>query len=407
MQNRLRPVRAFDLFDETLRDGVQSPSVHDPEIHEKLELLDLMEALNVRAADIGLPGAGKRAFDDVVAMARYARERGLKLELYTAARTVLADLEKVAEASQRSGRRIGVYAFIGSSPIRQWAEAWDLRFLMRSTAEAIRFAVKEGLEVAFVTEDTTRSSPQTLDPLFRLAVDEGVSRLVLCDTVGHASPDGTKALVDWTRGLLRGMGARVKLDWHGHNDRGLALANALAALEAGVERVHGCALGVGERVGNTALDLLLLNLQMLGWMEHPAGQLVKYVRKASEILRFPIPSNYPLSGEDAFRTATGVHAAAIIKAQGGGDTWLADRVYSSVPAGEFGQEQRIEIGPLSGMSNVRFYLQQRGIEPSEALCRAVLAAAKTRVETLREEEVLALVTAKRGRRGREVAPPSV
>ena len=396
MERGLRPLRAFDLFDETLRDGAQSPSVRAPQLHEKLELLQLMERLGVRAADIGLPGAGKRAFDDVVAMARFAREAGLKLDLYAAARTVRSDVEKVAEAAQRSGRAIGVYAFIGSSPIRQWAESWDLGFLMRTAGEAIRFAVKEGLEVAFVTEDTTRSSPQTLDPLFRQAIDEGVSRLVLCDTVGHAAPEGTRALVGWTHGLLRGMGARVKVDWHGHNDRGLALANAMAALEAGVDRVHGCALGVGERVGNVAMDLLILNLKLLGWHDalhddEPLSQLVTYVRTASRILRFPIPANHPLSGEDAFRTSTGVHAAAILKAHEDGDPWLADRVYSSVPAAAFGQQQRIEIGPLSGMSNVRFYLQSRGVAVTKALCRQVLAAAKASPATLTEADVLSLV----------------
>jgi 2-isopropylmalate synthase len=371
-----------------------------------------MAALGVRAADIGLPAASKRSLEDVVAMARYVRERGLKLELHTAVRTLKADLEKVVEAVQRSGQRIGVYAFIGSSPIRQWAESWDTRHLLKTSTEAIRFAVREGLEVAFVTEDTTRSSPQTLDPLFRSAVQEGASRLVLCDTVGHATPDGVRGLVEWTRGLLRGMGARVKLDWHGHNDRGLALANALAAIEAGVDRVHGCALGVGERVGNTALDQLLLNLKLLGWLDHPLTRLVSYVRKASEALHFPIPPNYPLSGEDAFRTATGVHASAILKARKGGDRWLADRVYSSVPATEFGREQSIEIGPFSGKSNVRFFLEQRGLPASEAIIREILAQAKLGSATLTEAEVLSLVEARRGSRrpparSREVARQSV
>ncbi|HVE83332.1 MAG TPA: LeuA family protein [Myxococcales bacterium] len=394
VQARPRPPQAFDLFDETLRDGLQSPSVTDPPLEDKLEILELMDALGIRSADIGLPGAGRRAFDDVVAMCRYIQKRKLKISPGAAARTVLADIQPVAEAQQRSGQKLVLYTFIGSSPIRQFAESWDVDFIIRTSVEAIDFAVKEGLEVAYVTEDTVRSSPATLDPIFRAAVAHGAHRLVLCDTVGHATPDGARALVTWARGLLAGLGATgVKLEWHGHNDRGLAVPNALAALEAGAVRLHGCGLGVGERVGNTSMDQLLLNLKLMGWFDHDLGQLVPYVQKVSRACRIPIPVNYPLSGADAFRTATGVHAAAIIKAQKRGDTWLADRVYSGVPAGEFGKQQQIEIGHMSGMSNVKYWLEKRGIPAGDALCQEILQRAKTCHWTLKDEEILEVVAA--------------
>jgi 2-isopropylmalate synthase len=393
-QPRPRPPHAFDLFDETLRDGLQSPSVTDPPLEDKLEILELMHALGIRSADIGLPGAGQRAFDDVVAMCRYIQKRKLKIAPGAAARTVLADIKPVAEAQQRSGQKLVLYTFIGSSPIRQFAEDWDVGFIVRTSVEAIDFAVKEGLEVAYVTEDTARSSPATLDPIFRAAVEHGAARLVLCDTVGHATPDGARALVTWARGLMAGIGARdVKLEWHGHNDRGLAVPNAIAALEAGAERLHGCGLGVGERVGNTSMDQLLLNLKLMGWFDHDLSKLVPYVQKVSQACRIPIPVNYPLSGSDAFRTATGVHAAAIIKAQKRGDEWLADRVYSGVPAGEFGKHQQIEIGHMSGMSNVKYWLERRGIPCDEALCQDILKRAKTCHWTLKDEEILEVVAA--------------
>ncbi len=392
VQTRPRPPQPFELFDETLRDGLQSPSVTDPPLEDKLEILELMHALGIRSADIGLPGAGQRAFDDVVAMCRYIQKRKLKIDPGAAARTVLADIKPVAEAQQRSGQRLVLYTFIGSSPIRQFAEDWDVDFIIRTSVEAIDFAVKEGLEVAYVTEDTVRSSPATLDPIFRAAVAHGAARLVLCDTVGHATPDGARALVCWAKGLLAGLGATgVKLEWHGHNDRGLAVPNALAALEAGAQRLHGCGLGVGERVGNTSMDQLLLNLKLMGWFDHDLSKLVPYVRKVSQACGIPIPVNYPLSGADAFRTATGVHAAAIIKAQKRGDDWLADRVYSGVPAGEFGKHQQIEIGHMSGMSNVKYWLQQRGIPGGEALCHDILKRAKTCSWTLKDEEILEVV----------------
>jgi len=403
-QSPPKPSQHFDLDDETLRDGVQSPSVADPSLEDKLELLELMESLGVGAVDIGLPGASKRAFEHVVAQARHIQKKKLKLEPNCAARTVVADIRPIAEAMQKSGQKIVVYTFIGSSPIRQWVESWDVGFIERTSSEAIDFAVKEGLEVAYVTEDTTRSAPQSLDRLFRNAIDHGASRLVLCDTVGHATPTGTRALVSWTLGLIAGMGVDVKVDWHGHNDRALAISNALAALEAGVHRVHACGLGIGERVGNTSMDLMLLNLKLMGWIDRDLSNLVKYVRKVSTACKFPIPRNYPLSGEDAFRTATGVHAAAIIKAQGLGHGWLADRVYSGVPAGEFGRQQEIEIGHMSGMSNVKFWLTLRGIEADPELCQDILAEAKASAGVLTEQEILARVERYRAQRQGSVPP---
>ncbi|MFZ5470669.1 MAG: LeuA family protein [Myxococcota bacterium] len=390
-----RPEHPFDFNDETLRDGVQSPSVVDPSVEDKKELLELMHDVGVRTADIGLPGAGKRAFDDVVALAKHIQKKKLSIAPNCAARTVLADIAPVAEAAQRAGQPIAVYTFIGSSPIRQWAEEWSLELIRKMSADAISFAVKQGLKVAYVTEDTTRSSPLALEVLFRSAIDHGASRLVLCDTVGHATPLGVRALVEWTRSLIASTGAEVKIDWHGHNDRGLAVVNAIAALEAGAHRLHACGLGVGERVGNTSMDLLLLNLKLMGWIDQDLSALVPYVKKVSEATQVAIPVNYPLSGADAFRTATGVHAAAIIKAKKKGDDWLADRVYSGVPAGEFGKAQEIEVGHMSGMSNVRFWLEQRKLSVSDEVQRAILAKAKGCAWTLTEQEILEVIRPKK------------
>lgn len=353
-----------------------------------------MDALGIRAANIGLPGAGPRAFSDVVAMAKHIAKKNLKIRPNCAARTLAADLTPVAEASQRSGLSIVAYTFIGSSPIRQWAENWDLEFIEKTSREAIAFAVKEGLTVGYVTEDTTRTPPETLERLFLAALEAGATRLVLCDTVGHATPDGTAQLIRWTSQFLeRHQFQNIDIDWHGHNDRGLAVVNAIAALEAGAHRVHGCGLGVGERVGNTSLDLVLLNLKLMGWIDQDLTRLVEYVQKVSKATRFPIPVNYPLSGADAFRTATGVHAAAIVKAKRRGDEWLADRVYSGVPAGEFGKGQQIEIGHMSGMSNVRYWLEARHLTASDEVCKEILTRAKATTWTLSEDEIFAVLKA--------------
>ncbi|MEM6997155.1 MAG: 2-isopropylmalate synthase, partial [Myxococcota bacterium] len=382
--------------DETIRDGLQSPSVRDPTIEQKMELVRLMDRLGIHVVNLGLPGAGKRAQEDVERLARFIVEEKLSILPNCAARTIAADIQPIIDISQRVGIPIEVTAFIGSSPIRAFAEDWEVGRLEKLTRDAMKLVVDHDLPASFVTEDTTRSHPSTLDRLFRAAIDAGATRLVLCDTCGHATPDGLANLLNFTKGLLRALDVedRVMLDWHGHNDRGHALPLALFALEHGVDRAHGCALGIGERVGNTSMDLMLLNLHLLEALDpqaHDLSCLVEYVTKTSEYTGVPIHPAYPLSGRDAFRTATGVHAAAVIKAEGKGQHDLADKVYSSVPARVFGRRQQIEIGHYSGRSNVVYWLREHGFEADDALVDKVFAAAKQGNRTLTEAEVRAVI----------------
>ena len=381
-----------EFFDETLRDGLQNPSVTDPNIEDKIRILHLMDKIGIDEADIGLPGSSQRAFEDCLRLCREITDSKLSIRVACAGRTVKNDIAPMVELSQRAGIPIEIYAFVGSSPIRALAEQWDLERIKQLSAEAIDVGVKAGLPVAYVTEDTTRSRPEVLAELFKLAVDHGASRICLCDTVGHATPDGVRNLIQFTRNIVAGMGAKVGIDWHGHNDRGLALVNAIFALEWGADRVHATALGIGERVGNAQMELILLNLKLLGLLDHQdLTHLLEYCRAAAEAVGWHVPINYPLVGRDAFRTATGVHAAAIIKAQAKGDAWLADRVYSGVPAGMFGRSQEICIGYMSGASNVTYWLRSRNIEPNEDLVRRILAKAKESDHILSDEEVLSVV----------------
>lgn len=384
--------KRFEVHDETLRDGIQNPSVVDPGIGDKLEILHLLDEIGVYSTDVGLPGAGPRAFEDVLTLVKEIAEHKLSIIPTCAGRTMVSDIKPMAEVSQKAGIKVEVMTFIGSSPIRQLAEDWGAKLIIDRAVEAIDFGVKEGLPVTFVTEDTTRSHPQLLTDLFRAAIDHGATRLCLCDTVGHSTPDGVRNLLHFTRHVVEGSGAEIKIDWHGHNDRGLSLVNAIFAFEYGADRVHGCMLGIGERVGNAPLDLLLINLKLLGALgDQDLSKLTALAKRVSRATAFPIPINYPVVGEDAFRTATGVHAAAIIKAKQKGDAWLADRVYSGVPAGMFGREQEICIGPMSGVSNVTYWLQLRKHEPTPGLVEAILKVAKQSDHNLTDEEVRAVV----------------
>lgn len=381
------------LDDETLRDGLQSPSVADPSVETKVEVLHLIDRLGIETADLGLPGAGPRQCEAVERLCREIADQRLRVRANCAGRTLMVDIQPMAEISQRTGVPIEACVFIGSSPIRQYAEEWDLDHILRHSREAVAFAVREGLDVMYVTEDTVRSSPEHLRVLLSAAVDAGAKRVCLCDTVGAAVPEGAKNLVGWVRNLLEelGVGDSVGIDWHGHRDRGLDVANTLSAIEAGATRVHGTALGIGERVGNTPMEQLLVNLKLLGLREDDLTVLPKYVETVSDATGVPIPVNTPIIGTDAFRTATGVHAAAVIKAQRKGDAWLADRVYSGVPASWVGRQQQVEIGHMSGNSNVVFWLESRGLSADPVVTRTVLEAAKQSQRLLDEDEIMRIV----------------
>jgi len=382
-----------DLNDETLRDGLQSPSVTDPSLDVKKRLLHLMADLGIVAADIGLPGAGPRVVEQVRVLAQEIRDQKLPIFPNCAARTVISDVEPIVRVADEIGIKIEAATFIGSSPIRQYAEDWTLDRILTASEEAVTFAVQHGLPVMYVTEDTTRAKPETIKALYGAAISCGAGRICLADTVGHATPDGVKALVKFVKQEIVGT-KDIKVDWHGHRDRGMGLINCLAAIEAGVDRVHATALGVGERVGNAEMDLLIVNLKLLGAHQGDIRKLPEYCRLVAEAVGVPIPVNYPVIGTDAFRTGTGVHAAAIIKAKKKGHNWLADRVYSSVPAEEFGFEQRIDISPVSGLSNVKYWLQQHGYDPNdEQACRRLFEAAKKTDRVLSDEECHRLLKA--------------
>jgi len=379
------------LDDETLRDGLQSPSVRTPAIDQKIRILHLIDALGIETADIGLPGAGPHVVRDVERLAREIVEAKLSVRANCAARTVEADIAPIAEIVQRTGLAIEVGTFIGSSPIRQYAEDWTLDRLQRLTDDAVRFAVRQGLDVMYVTEDTTRADPDSLRALYTTAIRAGAKRVCIADTVGHATPVGAAAVVRFVQSIVDECGGGVGIDWHGHRDRDLAIENSLAAMRAGATRLHGAAIGLGERVGNTPMDVLLVNLVLMGCRQADLTKLPEYCAAASEATGIPVPANYPVMGRDAFRTATGVHAAAVIKAFKKRDAELVDAVYSGIPATLVGREQAIEVGPMSGRSNVIYWLERRGIEPTEERVDRIFGKAKASSGVLTETEIRALV----------------
>lgn len=384
----LVPARGkVEIDEETLRDGLQSPSVESPPIEDKLRILHYIAELGIESANIGLPGAGAHVQQDVQRLAQEIVDQRLPILANCAARTVVRDIEPIVEVAQATGLVMEAACFIGSSPVRQYTENWELDRMLSLVEKAVSYAVGEGLPVMFVTEDTTRANPEDLRRLYTTAVEAGARRVCIADTVGHATPAGVRNLVRFIREVVDDTGEDVKVDWHGHKDRGLAVFNSLVAAASGADRLHGTALGIGERVGNTPVDLLLVNMQLMGWIDRDLSKLADYCEFVAEKTGVPLPDNYPVVGRDAFRTMTGVHAAAIIKARAKGDEWLADLVYSGVPAAMFGRRQVIEVGPMSGESNVVCWLQEHGVEPDEELVKAIFQHAKESSRVLEETEL--------------------
>src|SRR5690349_16605653 len=388
-----KPAFKVQFDDETLRDGLQSPSVRTPTIEQKLEILHLIDRLGIDTADIGLPGAGPHVVKDVTRLAQEIVSSKLAVQANCAARTMQRDIEPIVAVAQKTGLAIECCTFIGSSPIRQYAENWTEEMMLANTRDAVTFAVAQGLKVMYVTEDTVRARPETLRRLFLTAIECGAQRLCLCDTVGHATPTGAANLVRFARQVVQETGLDVGLDWHGHSDRGLAVINTIAAIRAGATRVHGCGIGIGERVGNTPMDQLLVNLKLLDWIDNDLTALPAYCETIARTTDVPLPPNYPVVGRDAFRTGTGVHAAAVIKAYRKGEDWLADRVYSGVPASLVGRRQEIEIGPMSGESNVVWWLESRGLPVTPERTAAVFQRAKSVDRVLTDEEIQAVLAA--------------
>ncbi len=391
LEKRPKPSHRILITDETLRDGLQSPSILHPDIQDKVYLLYLMNDLGVDAADLGLCGAGERFKYHVTVLAREIVNQKMPIQPQSAARSMLSDIAPIVDASQDAGIPIEACIFLGTSPIRQFVEGWDIDFLLRQTEESVGFAIEHGLPVMFVTEDTTRADPETLRQVYSAAIRAGAQRICLADTVGHATPEGVTALVSHMRRVVDEVNPQVGIDWHGHRDRGLDIVNTLAAIEAGADRVHACGLGIGERSGNTPMEALLVNLNLLGWANRDLSKLPEYCQVIAEKCGAPIPFNYPIVGADSFRTATGVHAAAIVKAWDKKDAWLADAVYCGVPAGSVGRHHTIEIGPMSGEHNVRYYLRQHNIDQNPVFIEKILSAAKRSSRLLNEQDVLRMV----------------
>lgn len=380
------------FFDETLRDGLQAPGVRSLTLPEKYGVIDHMVRCGVRSADLGFPGSDAIAIHNCMEVARYIVANGYPLTQGYAGRTHPSDIHAICDIAQMVGAPVDAYIFIGISPIRQYVENWDIRLIQRNIRDSAAECLRENLNFVLVLEDAIRCTPEVLGQIYQVALDLGVQRVTLCDTVGTASPTGTASIIRWSHRYFDDHNHRVTFDWHGHNDRGLGLINSLTAFALGCERVHGTILGVGERAGNASLDQLIINSHLDGHGSYDLNALRDYCDYAASVLDIKIPRNYPAMGEDVFKTSAGVHASAILKAHEKGNMVVKDAIYSSVPASLLGREQEVLIDASSGESNVRYWLTVHGYRSDdEYVVKEVLAAAKAGCTPLTDEQIMCIV----------------
>ncbi len=354
-----RPTRRLELVDETLRDGLQCPSVTDPPIEKKIEILRLMVALGIQNVDIGLPGAGGVVNQHVETLLRVIKDEKLPIRANCAARTVVRDIAPVAEIQQRVGHPLAVSMFIGSSAIRQYAENWTLDKMLQSASEALAFARKEWIPIIFVTEDTTRAHPKTIAALYNLAMDFGAKSLIACDTCGHATPSGVTRLVKYVKGLVAKRRSAARVEWHGHMDRGLGVINSIAAAAAGADRIHGTGLGIGERAGNTPLEEVVMAIHVhgeaMGVHTHVDTRGIHPIsRKVAERSGIGVAANKAVVGRNAFRHASGIHQDGVVKFR---------ETYEVLDPAAVGNERGSEIvlGKLSGRAGFRARAAELGM----------------------------------------------
>lgn len=381
------PLPPTTILDTTLRDGIQSLLVRYPSLPEKLRLMDLLIELGVDAFDIGFPVSNRKHRQHTRRLAEHAARQNPNLRLICLARSRIEDVQAIVDVSQAAGVGLEALIFVASSPIRLLVEQWDLGEMVKWATGAIDFAIKEGLRVNFACEDATRSEPETLKTLHTAALEHGASRFTIPDTVGIANVVSTTRIVKYLREqVIRGHA--VGLDWHGHNDRGLAVANALAALVAGADCVHTTIFGVGERAGNADLESLVANLHYLYGSCYHLDVLPRLTKYASAVFGEPVPPRHPVIGQNAYSTAAGIHGAAILKASRMDRPELVANAYAGVDPRLIGRQTHVRVGPLSGSANVEWKASQLGLPFSPELAARVLNEAREVDRILTDDEIV-------------------
>ena len=378
----------IEIEDDTLRDGLQASFIRKPTIDEKAELIRLSAGIGARHVVLAFPASSPAEFADSQRLLSVIKDHDVPMTPWFLGRAVTEDMEPILRLRDSYGGNVGAAFFIGTSPIRRHVEKWDFGGILERIATTMDYLRRAGLPCSFSVEDASRTPPDEIEQMVELAVRYSAYSIAVCDTVGESTPHGVRLLIGFIKSIISKHSSDLKILWHGHNDRGLALANSIAAIEAGADIIGGAFLGIGERTGNTALEQVIMYLHQTRTGTFDLKGLIPYARKLAAATEFQIPVNAPVVGPQAFATCTGTHAAAVLKAAELG-TDFEDYVFSSIPASELGAMQDIGVGPTSGMANARYVLERGNMPSSAELAAELLAYAKRQRRPLQQDDIVA------------------
>jgi isopropylmalate/homocitrate/citramalate synthase len=342
------------FYDTTLRDGEQTVGVVlDPQ--QKLEIARGLADAGVERIEAGFPRVSQDDWEAV----RLIVEADLAAEIWGFSRAVRADVEALVE--------LGVQASVIESPIsdlKLGALGVSREEMLKRIREAVSYAAESGITVAYFGVDSTRADPDFFDEAYRAGVEAGAAEVVVVDTIGVATPEAVHELV--------GRAARlgVPVHFHGHNDFGLATANAIAAIRAGARWIHGTINGMGERAGNASIGEVALALRALWGVETKLdlARVRELGERVRELAGYELEPWKPLVGENLFRRESGAVASQFHDPP-------SIEPYSSELVGA---ERSIVLGKKSGIDSIRIKCEELGLDLSEEAQRKLLAAVKRR-----------------------------
>ena len=351
--------KSIVIEDDTLRDGLQSALLRIPNYFEKKELVTLAHASRIKYVMLGFPGASEDAYHECRLLVQFIRDMQWPLVPRLLGRANQSDMAAICRLQEETGVPLQADFFINICALRLKVEGWNLATITQMIHQASEQLDRHGVSYSISLEDATRSDTSIIEKMLCTIVNTKAIAIVLCDTVGACLPSGVANLLRFVKKTIAAHNSHIFQWWHGHNDRGLALANALCALDHGIDGISGTFLGIGERSGNICIEQIMLHLNQYYGSAYCLDSARQYCSLLSRYTEYTMPINQPLFGNQSFTTTAGTHIRALEKAKRFG-TGAHDLLYSSVAAHDLGRQQQIMLGPMSGRSAVKSVLEQIG-----------------------------------------------
>ena len=358
-------------IEDDIRDALQSVRTVQPLLSERKALLDLSAKVGIQYSFLGFPAASQNETNLVTALVKHIADEKIPIEPVLMARALENDVKRIIEIQNETSYAVAADIFINTSALRLKIEGWTLDTIINKIKKSHHLSVNNNLKYRISLEDSARTAPDSIEILIKEIINLGIKTIVLCDTVGDCLPSGASNLTSFVMDIISKENVDVEIGWHGHNDKGLSLANALASVEAGATIISGTFTGIGERTGNIPLEQIIYILSQNGNQLYDLKYLKPLCDMLSATTKTKIPYSLPIIGKDAFSTSTGTHVAAIYKAKEFGQSF-EDLMYSGVAASDLERRQTLLIGPNSGRSAIIAALEEIQIVATENTVTSIL-----------------------------------